>query len=299
MNLDPNRLVKRLFSMARWKGKPVATSARRKRPTLESLEDRNLMAAMPMGGGQAVEPPAVPAIEAAAHTGDGDVDGRDYVIWRKTLGTGASAAGGVSVDDLAVWQSNYGVGAAAIGGGDLNDWRNNFGSGGSAAPIGGGVDILIANTGGDRVVDLALQCFTSEPSAAPAPLDAKTRLLVGDDQGVFRRSSPSGADARTGTLYVGTDNGVFGTFAANNRGKLIVGVDSVDRSGGNGRDVLLGGAGDDVLVGGQTSHDARSSDRTTVADDVIVDGRIITGENPLSVGKTVRLRFAAVNNAGK
>jgi hypothetical protein len=279
MNLYPNRLLNRLFSTARRKAKPVSTSARRKRGALESLEDRNLMAAMPMGGAQAVEPPTVPAIEAAAATGDGDsdVDGRDYIIWRKTLGAGASAAGGVGLDDLAVWQSNYGVGAAAIGGGDLNDWRNTFGAGGSAAPIGGGIDILIANTGGDRIVDLALQCFTSEPqdAAAATSLDAQGRLLIATDQGVFNNS------------------------AVNNRGKLIVGVDSVALRGGNGRDLLLGGAGDDLLIGGTTTHDARSSDRTTVADDVIVDGRILTAENPLSVERTVRLRFAAANNAGK
>lgn len=237
------------------------------------------MAAMPLGGAQTVEPTTVPAIEAAPRTGDGDVDGRDYIIWRKTLGAGASPVAGIGGGDLNDWQSNYGAGgaAAAIGGGDLNDWRNTFGAGGSAAPNGGGIDILIANTGGDRVVDLALQCFTSElkDAAAKSTLDGQGRLLVATDQGVYRST------------------------AINNRGKLSVGVDSVDRRSGSGRDLLLGGAGDDILIGGQTTHDARSSDPTTVADDVIVDGRIITGENPLSVGQTVRLRFAAAINAGK
>lgn len=48
-----------------------------------------------------------------------------------------------------------------------------------------------------------------------------------------------------------------------------------------------GGAGDDVLVGGQTSFKAAApaqagASPTTSSDDVIVDGRIITGENPAS-----------------
>lgn len=47
-------------------------------------------------------------IGIAVHDGDGDVDGRDFLIWQR--GGSPSAADGVSSSDLAIWQSNYGAG---------------------------------------------------------------------------------------------------------------------------------------------------------------------------------------------
>ena len=41
---------------------------------------------------------------------DGDVDGRDFLIWKSSFGTSPIAAG---TGDLNDWQSNYGAGAAA------------------------------------------------------------------------------------------------------------------------------------------------------------------------------------------
>ncbi len=44
-------------------------------------------------------------ISLGAYDGDGDVDGRDFLIWQR--GTSPSASGNVG---LATWQSNYGTG---------------------------------------------------------------------------------------------------------------------------------------------------------------------------------------------
>jgi hypothetical protein len=58
------------------------------------------------------------------YSGDGDVDGRDFLAWQRSTSAGevdgrdfltwqrgASPAGGeLDASDLAVWQSNYGVG---------------------------------------------------------------------------------------------------------------------------------------------------------------------------------------------
>ena len=48
-------------------------------------------------------------------TGDGDVDGRDFLIWQRgfggpgSLATGdANSDGQVNADDLAIWQNQYG-----------------------------------------------------------------------------------------------------------------------------------------------------------------------------------------------
>jgi hypothetical protein len=55
------------------------------------------------------------------YTGDGMVDGRDYVVWRKTLGMAVAAGtradgngdGMVNMPDYAVWRATYGVPAGA------------------------------------------------------------------------------------------------------------------------------------------------------------------------------------------
>ena len=41
---------------------------------------------------------------------DGNVDGRDFLMWQRQLGPSARVIGG---DDLNDWQSNYGVGASS------------------------------------------------------------------------------------------------------------------------------------------------------------------------------------------
>jgi hypothetical protein len=59
------------------------------------------------------------------YTGDGMVDGRDYVVWRKTLGMpvapGSGADGNVdgmiNAPDYAVWAANFGVMAPGAGAG--------------------------------------------------------------------------------------------------------------------------------------------------------------------------------------
>jgi hypothetical protein len=72
------------------------------------------------------------AIEVAAMTGDfngdGSVDGADYVIWRKTLGSVGSGLiadanhnGMVDADDVGIWRANFGMlGAGAQTRGDIS-----------------------------------------------------------------------------------------------------------------------------------------------------------------------------------
>lgn len=68
-------------------------------------------------------PPVLQQMENADFDQDGDVDGRDFLIWQRGFGTGTSLAegdangnGSVGVEDLAIWQTQYGnaplVGAA-------------------------------------------------------------------------------------------------------------------------------------------------------------------------------------------
>lgn len=47
-------------------------------------------------------------ISLAAFDADGDVDGRDFLVWQRN--TSPSASGGLSNSDLGTWQSNYGSG---------------------------------------------------------------------------------------------------------------------------------------------------------------------------------------------
>jgi hypothetical protein len=73
-----------------------------------------IVAAGPGGG------PHVKVFDASsAADGDGDVDGRDFLLWQR------------------------GGSAGAIGGGDLADWQNNYGSGGAASTGGADDDLLI------------------------------------------------------------------------------------------------------------------------------------------------------------
>lgn len=59
-----------------------------------------------------------------------------------------------------------------------------------------------------------------------------------------------------------------------------------------------GGSGRDVLLGGQTVDD--TADPTTVADDVVVDGRIITGENydSAAIASSGYIRVKKLNSGG-
>ncbi len=61
-----------------------------------------------------------PVIENADFDGDGDVDGRDYLIWQEGFGIGttqpegdANSSGAVDGEDLAVWQNQHSVVAAS------------------------------------------------------------------------------------------------------------------------------------------------------------------------------------------
>jgi hypothetical protein len=178
----------------------------------------------------------------------------------------------LSASDLALWQSNYGAG--------------------SAAPAGGGLDVLIANTGGDRAVDAALLDLASlsNGGATRTAGDTRGRLLLGTDGGIWNQAS-------IGDLANDADPNVGQTVS------------------------------DDVIVDGRiitaedwhsvwslpaTGNKAVATRGEPISDDVIVDGRIITAENydaawsstatgdDLSMsGQTIRLRIATTNNAGK
>lgn len=61
---------------------------------------------------------------------------------------------------------------------------------------------------------------------------------------------------------------------------------------------IIGGAGRDVLLGGQTVDAA--ADPTTVADDVVVDGRIITGQDydNATIASSGYIRVKKLNSGG-
>ncbi|HEX6961188.1 MAG TPA: hypothetical protein VF175_04930 [Lacipirellula sp.] len=59
---------------------------------------------------------------------DGDVDGRDFLVWQRNLGTTSGATnsvgdadgdGAVDADDLAIWEGNFGTGAAVAAAGTI------------------------------------------------------------------------------------------------------------------------------------------------------------------------------------
>jgi hypothetical protein len=97
-----------------------------------SLADFNMyylgLVTRELGGLVGLEIESVQVTAAAASSGDfdqdGDVDGRDFLIWQRNVGTnnGARAVldagdgdydGDVDSDDLAIWQAQYGGGALA------------------------------------------------------------------------------------------------------------------------------------------------------------------------------------------
>jgi hypothetical protein len=58
--------------------------------------------------------------QSGDYNNDGDVDSADYVVWRKSLPSGAPLANddttGADAGDHGVWRVNFGEGAAGTGG---------------------------------------------------------------------------------------------------------------------------------------------------------------------------------------
>ena len=77
--------------------------------------------------------PSAPAISEIVVTknadldGDGDTDGRDFLIWQRTVGADYDNDGDVDGRDFLVWQR--GSSPNPIGTGDLADWQSNYGVG--------------------------------------------------------------------------------------------------------------------------------------------------------------------------
>jgi Ca2+-binding RTX toxin-like protein len=207
------------------------------------------------------------------------LEGRDLLAAAPVCGDAADAPAAVVAEQRAE--------EPVAGIGDLNDWQSNYGVG-AAPSTGGGVDVMIADIDGD-----------GSASFGGAGLDVLIANTGGDravDEAILAWGNDwiVGGTGQDAPLAPTTKLKVFLCPSDTRHGDDV-------RIGGLGRDLILGGAGDDAATG----------NGGTVSDDVIVDGRIITGENYdsanatlgnetlASSGQTMRLRIATVNNSGK